>query len=133
LTRADSLLLRINLMLLLAVGFLPFPTKLIADALHDTSRERVFVTLYGLILLAIRLLLGALDTYAQHEHLYTQDQADDEVQTQRRELWPVIAAYGTAILIGLAAPTAAVLLYLALAVFLVVPLRDIRRLLHQRP
>src|SRR5271154_1812011 len=31
LVRADSLLLRINLLLLLVVAFLPFPTKLVAD------------------------------------------------------------------------------------------------------
>ena len=125
-------MLRINLLMLLVVAFLPFPTKLIAEGLHDTDDERVFVTLYGVTLLAIRLLLVALDTYAQHEHIYPQDQADHEVQTERRELWPVIATYVAAILIGLAAPTVAVVLYLALAVFLVVPFRDIRRLLRER-
>ena len=38
-----------------------------------------------------------------------------------------------AILVGLAAPTVAVVLYLALAVFLVVPFRDLRRLPVQPP
>jgi hypothetical protein len=56
------------------------------------SDAAAIVTLYGLTLLAVRLLLAALDTYAQHEHLYTQDQAGDDVQTECRELWPVIAA-----------------------------------------
>ena len=70
LTRADPLLLRINLLVLLVVAFLPFPTKLVADALHSDSRERVFVTLYGLTLLVIRILSFALDAYARREHLY---------------------------------------------------------------
>ena len=48
----------------------PFPTKLVADALHKTSSERVYVTMYGLTLLTIRLLGSALDAYARHEHLY---------------------------------------------------------------
>jgi uncharacterized membrane protein len=69
LTRADSLLPRINLLLLLVVAFLPFPTKLVAEALHDTNGERVLVTVYGLALLAIRLLILALDAYARREHL----------------------------------------------------------------
>ncbi len=56
LARADPLLLRINLLLLLMVAFLPFPTHLVAEALHRESSERVFVTLYGLVLLAIRML-----------------------------------------------------------------------------
>ena len=133
LTRADSLLLRINLLLLLVVAFLPFPTKLVAEALHDTSGERVFVTMYGLTLLMIRILGFALDAYARHEHLYSHDQVDDELQTERRGIVPVLAVYVIAILIGLVVPTVAVVLYFALAVFLVVPFRDVRRLLFGRP
>jgi hypothetical protein len=57
------------------------------------------------------------------------DQGDEDLQDWHRELWPVLAAYVIVIFIGLAAPTAAVVLYLALAVFLVVPFRDLRRLL----
>ena len=38
-----------------------------------------------------------------------------------------------AILIGIAAPKTAVVLYLAIAVYLVVPFRDVRRLLFGRP
>ena len=132
LTRADSLLLRINLMLLLVVAFLPFPTKLIADALHDANAERVYVTLYGLTLLTIRLLGSALDWYARHERLYSHDQADEELQTDRRKLWPVVVGYVVAILIGVAAPTAGVMLYLVLAVYIVVPFRDLRRLAFTR-
>ena len=132
LTRADTLLLRINLLLLLVVAFIPFPTKLIAEGLHDTANERVFVTLYGLTLLTIRLLLFALDGYARREHLYTQAQADEDLVTERRDVWPVLAGYVITILIGLALPRLAVVLYLALAVFLVVPFRDVRRLLFNR-
>ena len=55
LARTDPLLLRINLLVLLVVAFLPFPTKLVADALHSNTNERVFVTMYGLTLLAIRV------------------------------------------------------------------------------
>ena len=49
-----------------------FSTKwpLLAD---DTNDERVFVTLYGLTLLSIRLLGYALDAYARREHLYSTD------------------------------------------------------------
>ena len=52
LARADALLLRINLLLLLFVTFMPFPTKLVAEAIRDRNSERVFVTLYGITLLA---------------------------------------------------------------------------------
>ena len=123
---ADSLLLRINLMLLLVIAFLPFPTKLVAAALHDTNGERVFVTMYGLTLLTIRLVGFALDAYARHEHLYEGGAPDAELQTQRRDIWPTVAAYVIAIIVGLVLPTLAVALYFALAVFLVLPWRDLR-------
>jgi hypothetical protein len=98
--------------------------------LHDTSDERVFVALYGFTLLAIRFFGYALDRYARFEKLYAPGEVDEELQTERRDVWPVVVAYVTVILIGLAVPTLAVALYLAVAVALVVPFRDIRLLLR---
>ena len=132
LARTDSLFLRLNLLVLMVVVFLPFPTHLIADALHNTSSERVYVTLYGLTLLAIRFLGAVLGWYARREHLYSQDQDDEEVHTDRRKLLPVVAGYVIAILIGLALPVLAVALYFGIAVYLVVPFREVARLLHRR-
>ena len=120
LARTDSVFLRLNLLLLLAVTFLPFPTGLVG----------VFVTLYGCTLLAIRLLGFALDAYADSEHLYAA-KADDEEQRERRQLLPVVLAYAIAILIGIAFPVAAVWLYLAIAVYLVVPFREISTMLRR--
>jgi uncharacterized membrane protein len=111
LARADSLLLRLNLLVLLVVVFLPFPTRLVADALHTTSGERVYVTMYGLTLLAIRLLGSALDAYARHEHLYSPKGEGEELQSTQRKFLPVVIGYVIAILIGLALPVAAVALY----------------------
>jgi TMEM175 potassium channel family protein len=133
LTRVDPVLLRINLMLLLVIALMPFPTKLIANALHQTNRERVFITIYGIALLTIRLLLFALDAYARREHLYSQGQAGEELQTERTQRWPVLAGYLVAIVIGLAAPTVGVVLYFVLAVVLVVPFREVRHLASRRP
>ena len=94
LTHVDRSLLGINLMLLLVVAFLPFPTKLIADGLGDQNGERVFVTMYGLTLLTIRLISFLLDAYARHEHLYSAPEADEEVEEVTRSVgrscpcWP---------------------------------------------
>jgi TMEM175 potassium channel family protein len=131
LTRADPVFLQINLVLLLVVAFLPFPTRLVADALHDVEAERVAVTVYGLTLLAIRLLGSALDAYARREHLYSQPD-DGEEAYERRSLLPVVIGYVTAILVGLALPKVAVALYFGIAVFLVVPFGEVRRLLFRR-
>ena len=133
LTRSDPVFLQINLLVLLAVAFLPFPTRLVTDALHDIGAERVAVTVYGLTLLAIRLLGSALDAYARREHLYSPHGDGDEVQGPRRKLLPVVAGYVIAIIIGLVVPVAAVAVYFGIAVYLIVPFRQVARLLFRRP
>jgi uncharacterized membrane protein len=133
LARADSILLRINLTLLLVVVFLPFPTRLVAEALDSIKDERVFVTLYGFTLLAMRLLLFALDGYARREQLYARDDTEDEeLEEEREKLLPVLIGYTLAIVVGLALPRLAVLLYFGLAIYLVVPFREVGRLLFKR-
>jgi uncharacterized membrane protein len=134
LARVDSLFLRLNLLVLLVVVFLPFPTGLIADALRhaDSNAERVYVTLYGLTLLAIRLLGSALDAYARYQHLYAPKEEDEELHSTQRKFLPVVIGYVIAILIGLALPAAAVVLYFGIAVYLVVPFRDAARVLRRR-
>ena len=134
LARVDSLFLRLNLLVLLVVVFLPFPTGLVAEALRhdDISGERVYVTMYGLTLLAIRLLGSALDAYARHEHLYSPAAEGEELHRDRRKLLPVVIGYVTAIIIGLLLPVAAVALYFGLAVYLVVPFREAARVLRRR-
>jgi uncharacterized membrane protein len=132
LARVDPLFLRLNLLVLLAVVFLPFPTGLVADALHNTSGERVYVTMYGLTLLAIRLLGSALDAYARHARLYSPAKEDEELHSTQRKFLPGVIGYVIAILIGLAVPVAAVPLYFGIAVYLVVPFREATRVLIRR-
>ena len=132
LTRSDPIFLQLNLVLLLVVAFLPFPTRLVTGALHDIGDERVAITIYGLTLLAIRLLGAALDGYARREHLYSRQGEGEELQSAQRKLLPALTGYVIAILIGLVAPRAAVALYFGLAVYLMVPFGEVARLLSRR-
>ena len=137
LTRSNPTFMQINLLLLLVVAFLPFPTKLVTNAvaLHNTGAERAAVTIYGLTLLAIRTLGSALDAYARRAHLYSPpgDGGDgDDIQGPREKLLPVVIEYVIAILIGLVLPEVAVVLYCAIAVYLIVPFRQVARLLFRR-
>jgi uncharacterized membrane protein len=131
LAKADSVLLRLNLLVLFAVSLLPFPTRLVAEGINDVSEERVFVAMYGVTLLGIRVLLYALDLYCRREHLYSPG-VFEETADVRQTIAPVVVIYVMAILIGLALPVVAVGLYCAIAVFLVVPLRQLARLLFPR-
>ena len=125
LARSDPIFLQINLLVLLVVAFLPFPTRLVADSLHSEGAERVAVTFYGLTLLAIHVLASALDAYARREHYYSPQADDDEIQAPRRKLLPVVIGYVIAILIGLVFPQVAVVLYCGIAVYLIVPFREV--------
>ena len=61
---ADATLYRVNLLVLLLVSFLPFPTKLVAEYVGEDDPERVAVVFYGLTLLALDLALTVFVRYA---------------------------------------------------------------------
>ena len=132
LAQSDSIFLRLNLLLLLVVAFLPFPTRLVADGLQHADAERVAVTFYGLTLLAIRLLGAGLAEYARREHLYSPPKEGEEPPGAQQKLLSVVIGYVIAIITGLLLPAAAVAVYFALAVYLVVPFREVARLLFRR-
>ena len=132
LARTDQIFQRLNLLLLLVVVVLPFPTGLAAHALHNVSGERLYITMYGLTLLVIRLLGAVLDAYARHEHLYSQAREGEELHSTQRKFLPVVIGYVIAIVIGLVLPILAVALYFGIAVYLVVPFREAARVLIRR-
>ena len=133
LTRSDPIFLRINLLFLMAVTFLPFPTRLVAEGLHDRDAERVAVTIYGLTMLAIRVLLIALDRYARREPLYSVQTEGEELRAVQRKSLVAVICYLLVILLGLLLPRLAVALYFALAVYLVSPSRHAVARLRSQP
>jgi uncharacterized membrane protein len=130
LARSDLNFLRLNLLVLLVVAFLPFPTSLVTEALRTGEGQNVAVTIYGMTLLAIHVLGAALKAYARHAHLDAPE--DREMKGTHRRLLPVVIGYVIAILAGLAVPTAAVALYFGLATYLIVPLHQITRVVFRR-
>ena len=133
LTRSDPIFLRINLLFLLAVTFLPFPTRLVAEGLHDRDAERVAVTIYGLTMLAIRVLLIALDGYARRVPLYSVQTEGEELRAVQRRSLVAVICYVLVILLGLVLPRLAVALYFGLAVYLVLPSRHVVARLRSQP
>jgi uncharacterized membrane protein len=122
LEHADVGLVRLNLLLLLVIAFLPFPTRLFAEFIGKESSERVAVTIYGLSLLLASTLLLALWRYALRNGLVRPDAADVEVQLLTKRLTPVLAGYPALIIAGLFIPILAVIGYLAGAVYYIIPL-----------
>jgi uncharacterized membrane protein len=132
LERADAGFLRLNLLLLLVVAFLPFPTKLFADFIREDRPERVAVTIYGISLLVASFLLLVLWRYAVHVRLVRPDANDEELQLLTKRLTPGLGGYLVLIIAGLFAPIVAAVGYLAIAIFFIIPFRPVIRL-HRRP
>lgn len=137
----DSAFLRLNLLTLFFISFLPFPTKVITDAyigheristtfglfLESESVERVAVVFYGLVLLLAALSLNLLWRYAaRHRRLLKADTPAEEVRELNESLAPSLVGYVVAILIGLAFPRVAIVLYLLMAVLIALPLGTFR-------
>jgi uncharacterized membrane protein len=121
---ADDHVMRINLLLLMAVSFLPFPTRLVAEAIHDRNAERAAAIFYGLNLLAIALLFTALWAAVMRDReLLRPDVGDDEVRAIMLAASPSIGFYGGAIALAIVAPRAAAIGYLLIAVLGVVRVR----------
>lgn len=117
----DTALLRMNLLLLLLVAFLPFPTRLVAEHLHDRQAERVAATILGINLLLISIAVSWIWSHAVRQGLAVDDADDDEVRLLDQRLTPSLAAYGLLILLGLVAPLIAVLGYLGISVAVLLP------------
>jgi uncharacterized membrane protein len=115
--RADTTLLRINLLLLLFVSFLPFPTRLVSEYVNTDQAERVAVTFYGLTLLTAGVLLSVVWRYALHARLVRPDAGDEEITLLTHRLTPGLVGYGLLIIVGLFSPVVAVIGYFLVALF----------------
>jgi uncharacterized membrane protein len=127
LVRATSVLIRLNLLLLMVVSFLPFPTKLLAEYVGDDRPERVATTIYGLNLLLTAVLLSVIWRYAVSEGLIRSDIADESVKVITRRLTPGLVGYVAMIMLGIFLPVVAVVGYFIIAVYNLIPIRDLRR------
>jgi uncharacterized membrane protein len=121
--RADGVFLRLNLVLLLVVSFLPFPTRLVSEYFQDGNAERVAATIYGVNLLLASALISLLWRYAVTYKLIVPDIEDDEIRLLTNRIAPGLGGYLTLIIIGLFWPGVAVVGYLVIALFLLLPIR----------
>lgn len=126
LEEVDATTLRLNLLLLFFVSLLPFTTRLLAEYFEVPDAERVAVTIYGLNLLLASVVLSGMWQWARHAGLVSGVNRDEELRFLTRRLAPGLGGYVVIILVGIFQPTLAVLGYLAIAIFFMVPLFVVR-------
>jgi len=91
---ADARVTRLNLILLMIVSFLPFPTRLMAETIRNSDAETTAAIFYGTTLLAISVVTWALwQTVARNRDLLGPDVTDDEVRAILRMTAPNIGGH----------------------------------------
>ena len=114
---ANRSLMLLNLALLMAVSFLPFPTKLMAEAIHETDAVRAAVIFYGAMLLVISLLIGALWGVVMRDRgLLNPNVSAQEVNAILLAVTPSLGFYIGVIVLAIFAPEIAAFGYLVVAI-----------------
>ena len=91
---ANRELMLTNLLLLMAVAFLPFPTKLMAEAIHDTGAARAAAIFYGAALLAISLLVRLMWASAVRDRrVLRPDMSEKDINAMALSTTPNIGFY----------------------------------------
>jgi uncharacterized membrane protein len=107
----------INLALLMAVSFLPFPTKLLAEAIHDTDAERAAVIFYGATVLVISLLHSALlGAITRDRDLLEPQVSEQEIKAIFAASTPSLGFYVGVIVLAIFAPRVAAFGFLVIAI-----------------
>ena len=117
----DPLFVIQNLLLLLFVGFLPFPTHVFADALRTGDGARAAAVFYGISATLMAASFNALWIYASHgRRLLRADVPERVVKGITHSFRPGIALYATATVVGLFSAWASAAIYAAIAGFYVI-------------
>jgi uncharacterized membrane protein len=110
---ADRAFLFINLFLLMAIAFVPFPTALFAEHLQEEGARDAALA-YGLTFVVIAIFFQLFWQYARRR-LLRPDVDRREVTGIDRSYRPGVPLYAIATLVALASPTAALALFAAIA------------------
>ena len=106
---ANTAVMRINLVLLMTVSFLPFPTRIVAEAIESASAERSAVVIYGASVLVISIVFGLLSyAIARDPALLQPGVSAREVRALVRAVQPNAGFYvGFTVIAGVAPRVAA--------------------------
>ncbi len=115
--RADRTLMFLNLLLLMTVAFLPFPTRLVAQNLQH-SGERAAVYAYCATFVLMAIVYNAWWRYASRgRRLIADGVPDGAVRAITRAFNPGVPMYAATFLVAVWSPLASVALTFAIAAF----------------
>ena len=120
--RVDSGVLYVNLGLLAAVAFLPFPTALLGEYVDAGDNAHIATVIYSLNMTVVGIMFIALWSYlAWHPALLADGFTPADARRARRRTWVGPIAYGLTIPLALVSPYACLAVYAVLALYFLVP------------
>ncbi len=128
LTRTDHRLQVLNLLLLLPVSVLPWPTAVLAEYAREgtTGDQRLAVLLYGVTSTAMAVTFNILWRYlVRHAHLHKAAVSRDLLAVRNRRYNIGLALYPVATVVGLLSVPLFFVLMLALALMYLLPTPDV--------
>jgi uncharacterized membrane protein len=115
--RVDRTLLFVNILLLMTVAFLPFPTKLVADYLQKSGEQAAVLT-YDATLVVMAVLYNVWWRYASiGRRLIADGVPDARIRAINRAFAPGVPMYAACFVVALFSPLASVVLTFAIAAF----------------
>jgi uncharacterized membrane protein len=124
--RVDRRFLYLNLLLLVAVGIVPFPTSLVDRYIVSESGATAALVVYGLGGLLIAIGFAAVFFYATHDGRLVGDRVSARQIRADGMLFPIgLAAYSLGIALAFVAPLASLAVYGLTALFYALPLLPI--------
>jgi uncharacterized membrane protein len=115
--RVDRTFLFINLLLLLTVSFMPFPTKLVAQYLQKPD-ERQAVIAYAATMTIMATIYNVWWRYARtNRRLISELASDTALAAVDRAFNPGLPSYAITLAVAFVSPLASVIITLAIALF----------------
>jgi uncharacterized membrane protein len=112
----DRTLLLLNILLLMLIAFVPFPTRIVADHARSADDRQAAALLYGSTMTLTAILFFCVWIYGSR-HLLRPDADRREVTGITRSYLPGAPTYATATLLALVNSVASLVLFGAIALF----------------
>jgi len=125
--RTTHAFLMLNVLFLMPLCFLPFPTSLVAQNFHDPAARKVPAIVYGLTMVVIAIMFNVVWRYAARGRRLLVDGVDDEALARMNRSYasgPV--TYAVCTLVAFVSPLASLAGYAALAAYWLLPGSGVR-------
>jgi uncharacterized membrane protein len=115
--RVDRTFLFLNVILLMTISFLPFPTKLVGDFLNDPGEESAVLAYAGTFVLMATMHQAWWQYARRNRRLIAEHVTETALRGVDLAYAPGIVIYGIAFAVAFASPLASVFLTFAIAAF----------------